>query len=154
MCIRDSRRPEAESGRLVADLDAAAATLRHTPAPAEPVPAAAPPPAERVRPTIVPASGHPPRVDAVGRSARHYPALRGAIVKLAHDDPHAAGRLIAALLPAHGAALGDVLDYDLTIREVGTYAVTVAGTSTRVEPVAFPRPVSYTHLTLPTTPYV
>jgi hypothetical protein len=163
-----ARRPEAESGRLVADLDAAAASLRadapvEAAAPAAPAPppaaapaapappaattAPAPPPAaaaapavERVRPTIVPASGHPPRVDAVGRSARNYPPLRGAIVKLAHDDPHAAGRLIAALLPAHAAALAEALDYDLTIREVGTYAVTVAGGRTRVQPLAFPRP--------------
>ena len=151
-----ARRPEAESGRLVANLDAAAAALREpTPAPPSPaapapaaaavpaavsVPAAAPPEAVRKRPTIVSASGHPPRVDAVGRSARQYPALRGAIVKLAHDDPHAAGRLIAALLPAHAAALAASLDYDLTIREVGTYAITVVGDRTQVRPLALPRP--------------
>ena len=103
------------------------------------VPVAAPPAKERARPTIVSASGHPPRMDAVGRSARQYPALRGAIVKLAHDDPHTAGRLIAALLPAQTAAHAGALDYDLTIREVGTYAITVAGSRTHVKPLAFPR---------------
>ena len=40
-------------------------------------------------------------------------------MKLAHDDPVAAGRLLAALLPAQAAALANPLDYDLTIREVG-----------------------------------
>ena len=161
-----ARRPDAESGRMVADIEAAAAALREAapePPPAEPVtaapeppvepvaaapappaeppvPAAAPPPRERTRPVIVSAAGHPPRMDAVGRSARQYPPLRGAIVKLAHDDPVAAGRLIAALLPVQAAALANALDYDLTIREVGTYSVTVAGTWTHVKPLAAPRP--------------
>ena len=124
-----------------ADLDAAAAALRDAAPPATaPEPAVAPsgdlitpdltnspleaPPA-RVRPTIVSASGPPPRIDAVGRSARDYPRLRGAIVKLAHDDPAAAGRLLAALLPAQAAALATPLDYDLTIAEAGTYAVKI-----------------------------
>ena len=61
-------------------------------------------------------------------------------MKLAHDDPHAAGRLIAALLPVQATALAANLDYDLTIREVGTYAVTVGGTWTHVKPLATPRP--------------
>jgi hypothetical protein len=82
-------------------------------------------PPERVRPTIVSASGPPPRIDAVGRSARDYPRLRGAIVKLAHDDPAAAGRLLAALLPAQAAALPAPVDYDVTIAEVGTFSVKV-----------------------------
>ena len=76
------------------------------PAAEEVVPAAVAPEV-RVRPRIVSASGPPPRVDAIGRSARQYPPLRGAIVKLAHDDPVAAGRLIAALLPAQAAALAN-----------------------------------------------
>jgi hypothetical protein len=76
-----------------------------------------------VRPTIVSASGPQPRIDIVGRSARDYPRLRGAIVKLAHDDPAAAGLLLAALLPAQAAALATPLDYDITIAEAGTFAV-------------------------------
>ncbi len=173
--------PEAEeSGRMVADLDAAAAKLRETapepeavapvaepaarepvavapvaePAAREPVavapvaePAAREPeavapvaePVARVRPTIVSASGPPPRVDAIGRSARDYPRLRGAIVKLAHDDPAAAGRLLAALLPAQAAALATPLDYDLTIKEAGTFAVTVDGPAARVHARPEPR---------------
>ena len=89
-------------------------------------------PAERVRPRIVPASGPPPRIDATGRSARDYPRLRGAIVKLAHDDAAAAARLLAALLPAQAAALATPLDYDITIAEAGTFAVTVDGPVARV----------------------
>jgi hypothetical protein len=123
---------------MVANLDAAAAALREAatePPTTEPsVDLLTPeltnstleaPPAERVRPTIVSASGPPPRVDMVGRSARDYPRLRGAIVKLAHDDPGAAGRLLAALLPAQSAALATPLDYDLTITEAGTFAVKI-----------------------------
>ena len=149
-----ARRPEEESGRMLADLDAAAAALREaTPPPVEPepepdphvaatvddpeVPTAAPP---RARPTIVSAAGPPPRLDATGRSARDYPPLRGAIVKLAHDDPETAGRLIAALLPAQAAALPEPADYDITIKETGTFAVTVAGTWTHVKPLDEPRP--------------
>ena len=78
-----------------------------------------------MRPTIVSASGPPPRVYATGSSARAYPRLRGAIVKLAHDDPGAAGALLAALLPAQAAALATPLDYDLTIHGAGTFAVKI-----------------------------
>ena len=138
---------EPANAGLLADLDAAAAALREAapvlepevaaePEPEPEIPAAAPP---RPRPTIVSASGPPPRVHATGRSARDYPALRGALVKLAHDDPATAGRVIAALLPAQAAALGTALDYDLTIEEVGTFSVTVAGTWTHVKPLEAPR---------------
>jgi hypothetical protein len=159
-----ARRPDEESGRLIADLEAAASALREAapaePAPPEPVaeaavsppvaeptvsppiaePAAPPPPAiERPRPKIVSARSHPPREHAVGRSARQYPPLRGALVKLAHDDPKAAGQLIAGLLPAHGVALAETLDYDLTIREVGTYSISIAGKRAFVKPQQEPR---------------
>jgi hypothetical protein len=121
---------------MLADLDAAAAALRSA-APAPPAPAE--PPVERVRPTIVSASGPPPRTHAIGRSARDYPRLRGAIVKLAHDDPEAAARLLAALLPAQAAALATPLDYDLTIAEAGTFAVTIDGPAARVNARPAPR---------------
>ena len=127
--------PEPEqSGRLLADLDAAAAALRSSApvpepeAPAQPEPEVEPEPepaVARVRPTIVSASGPPPRIHATGSSARAYPRLRGAIVKLAHDDPGAAGALLAALLPAQAAALATPLDYDLTIHDAGTFAVKI-----------------------------
>ena len=147
-----STAPPAEtSGRMLADLDAAAAALRD----AAPAPESAPsvdslppeeseatleaPPAERVRPTIVSASGPPPRIDIVGRSARDYPRLRGAIVKLAHDDPAAAGLLLAALLPAQAAALAAPLDYDITIAEAGTFAVKLDARGARVHARPEPR---------------
>ena len=127
--------PEPEqSGRMLADLDAAAAALRSSApvpepeAPAQPEPEVEPEPepaVARVRPTIVSASGPPPRIHATGSSARAYPRLRGAIVKLAHDDPGAAGALLAALLPAQAAALATPLDYDLTIHDAGTFAVKI-----------------------------
>ncbi len=137
--------PAAESDRVVADLDAAASALRERPAngiapeaaPAEPVPAAVPP--ERARREIVSASSPPPREHATGRSQRQYPWLRGALVKLAHDDPEAAGRIIAGLLPVQAALFQGPVDYDLTIAEVGTYAVTVAGGRAYVKHLDAPR---------------
>src|SRR5215218_3043997 len=122
--------PPEQSGRMLADLDAAAAKLRD---------AAPPETAERPRPRIVSASGPPPRLDAIGRSARDYPRLRGAIVKLAHDDAAAAAQLLAALLPAQAAALATPLDYDITIAEAGTFAVTVDGPNARVNARPEPR---------------
>jgi len=104
---------------------------------AEPVPAAAPP--ERDRRAIVSAPRAPARADATGRSQRQYPWLRGALVKLAHDDPQAAGRVIAGLLPVQAAIVQGPVDYDLTIAEVGTFAVTVAGGRTYVKDLAAPR---------------
>ena len=150
--------PAEQSGRMLADLDAAAAALRDAaPAPPaeapQPAAAAANPdffspglnksgleaPEARVRPRIVSAAGPPPRVHATGRSARDYPRLRGAIVKLAHDDPVAAAQLLVALLPAQAAALAAQLDYDLTIAEAGTFAVTIDGPVARVDARPAPR---------------
>jgi len=101
------------------------------------VPAAAPP--ERVRRPIVSAAKAPARDHATGRSQRQYPWLRGALVKLAHDDPETAGRIIAALLPVQAAVVQGPVDYDLTISEVGTLAVTVAGGRAYVKPLDAPR---------------
>ncbi len=157
--------PPEQSGRILADLDAAAAALRsaapatepEAPAPEpaetaalvepapEPAEAEVEPPAPRLRPTIVSASGPPPRVDAVGRSARDYPRLRGAIVKLAHDDAAAAGALLAALLPAQAAALATPLDYDLTIAEAGTFAVKIGGSGRHSRVHARPEPRGRPH---------
>ncbi len=179
--------PAAESDRVVADLDAAASSLREraengigigsaaeatapteaaaadappadvdapegaaaaaappaevdAPAEAAPddaVPAAAPP--ERERRLIVSAPGGPPRGHATGSSQRQYPWLRGALVKLAHDDPETAGRIIAGLLPVQAAIVQGPVDYDLTIAEVGTYAVTIAGGRAYVKLIEVPR---------------
>ena len=84
-------------------------------------------------------SSGPARAHATGRSQRQYPWLRGALVKLAHDDPKAAGKLIAGLLPVQAVIVQGPVDYDLTIAEVGTFAVTVAGGRAYVKEIDAPR---------------
>ena len=88
---------------------------------------------------IVSATADPPADLARGRSTREYPPLRGALVKLAHDDPAAAGRILAGLLKAQHAVVDAPPDYDLTITEVGTFAVSAAGQTTLVSPLDAPR---------------
>ena len=100
--------------RLRADLEAAAGRLKG--------------------PTIVGADAPPARAHVTGRSAREYPRLRGSVVKLAHDDPVAAARLLVGLLPAAHAVLAEPVDFDLTLREAGTFAVTVGAGRTFVAP--------------------
>ena len=69
------------------------------PSPVEAVPVAAPPapvpPSRAVERAaaaapIVTEARHPTRADVTGESRRAYPWLRGALVKLAHDDPASA----------------------------------------------------------------
>ena len=104
-------------------------------------PAPEPPaPPKATGPRIVPASKPPARALVVGSTKRAYPMLRGAIVKLAHDDPAAAGRLLAALLPAQSALLDAALSYDLTVTGTGTFGVDVVGSRTYVERLDRPRP--------------
>jgi hypothetical protein len=69
-------------------------------------------------------------------------------VKLAHDDPAVAARLLAARLPAQGALLEGPLAYDLTIREGGTYGVAIAGGRASIERLEKPhsRSVAEFHL--------
>jgi hypothetical protein len=105
-------------------------------------PQAEPEAPKRAVPVIVPASGPPPRSLATGTEQRDYPLLRGALVKLAHDDPATAAALLVALLPAQGAAIEGPLGYDLTIREAGTFAVGIAGGRASVEQIEVPRPRS------------
>ena len=95
------------------------------------------------------APGPPARALATGSERREYPLLRGAIVKLAHDDPATAAALLVALLPAQGAAIEGPLGYDLTIREAGTFAVAIAGGRASVEQIDVPRPrgIAEFHLT-------
>ncbi|HYI19515.1 MAG TPA: hypothetical protein VD836_12450, partial [Solirubrobacteraceae bacterium] len=85
----------------------------------------APEPA-RAAPRIIDQAGHGARADVTGSSRREYPWLRGTVVKLAHDDPEAAARLLLGLVPAQSAVLSEPLEYDLTIREIGTHAISVA----------------------------
>jgi hypothetical protein len=64
--------------------------------------------------------------------------LRDVLVSLAREDPVAAGELLVQLLPAQAAVIDGRLSYDLTVRGVGTYAVTVDGGAARA--VRLPRP--------------
>jgi SCP-2 sterol transfer family len=88
---------------------------------------------------IVSASRPPARGLMVGTDRRDYPLLRGAIVKLAHDDPATAARLLTALLPAQGVAVGGPLAYDVTIKEAGTFGVAIAGGRASVERLDAPQ---------------
>jgi hypothetical protein len=75
----------------------------------------------------------------IGTDRRDYPLLRGAIVKLAHDNPALAGRVLAALLPAQGAIIHGPLAYDLTIAGTGTFGIRIAGGRATVQPLSRPR---------------
>ena len=63
-------------------------------------------------------------------------------MKMAHEEPGSAARLLLALLPALRAIVGTPLDFDLTIRGTGTYAVTLGAHTWSVLRVAQPRPRS------------
>ena len=91
--------------RIKADLEAAAQALRETPE-------------EPARPTIVPARSELPRRIASGDARRLYPPLRGALVRLAHDDAAAAAEIIAGLVPAQWRVLNASVQYTLAIREL------------------------------------
>ncbi len=123
--------------------DAPEPVVAEPPPAAEPAAASAAPaivPRPTVRPRIVTEAGHPARADVVGSSRRDYPWLRGALVKLAHDDPRAATRLLLGLVPAQRGLLPDPVDYDLTIRGSGTYAINVGADGAVALPLAGPRP--------------
>jgi hypothetical protein len=66
--------------------------------------------------------------------------LRRALVRLAEDDRDAAARLLASLLPGQAAVVAEPLSYDLTIRGLGTFAVTLADGAGRAEPIERRRP--------------
>jgi hypothetical protein len=65
--------------------------------------------------------------------------LRHAIAELAHDDPVAAGEVLVGLLPAQGSVYAGRVAYDLTIRGVGTFGVTVEGGEAHVQRLTRPR---------------
>ena len=117
-------------------------------APSEPASPAVEPAAKPAGPVIVSATKPPARGLVLGSDRRDYPLLRGAIVKLAHDDPAIAARLLAALLPAQGALIEGPLAYDVTIREGATYGVAIAGGRASIERLEKPhsRGVAEFHL--------
>jgi hypothetical protein len=134
--------PQPQPMRLVADLEAAAEALRARAPEPEPEPEPQPeqlepaPFADPSPPVTIVSPADPPRTSvATGRGARDYPALRGALVKLAHDDAQAAARLLVGLLPAQWKVIDEPVDYDVTLAEAGTYAVTVTAGAASVRPL-------------------
>ncbi len=83
---------------------------------------------------------HAPRHEPAVAPAGEYPWLRAALVRLAHDDPRTAARLLVALVPAQGALVSAPLQYDLTIRGAGTYAISIAAGRATARGVREPRP--------------
>jgi hypothetical protein len=59
---------------------------------------------------------------------------------MGREDPDAAARLLVALAPALQLVAPPPLDFDLTIRGTGTYAVTLRPGDASVRPLAQPRP--------------
>jgi hypothetical protein len=121
-------RSDAPAGNdLAARLDAAASALRaRTPeVPAEDVPA----------PLEPDAAPEPEAASQPEPGPEPEPVLRRALVRLAEDDREAAARLLAALLPGQAAVVAGPLSYDLTIHELGTFAVTLEDGAGRAEPI-------------------
>jgi hypothetical protein len=128
-----ARRPEQETGELVANLDAAAAALRASAVP----PADEPPPAGgAAAPEAVPPADAPEGLVAAEAKVRQ---LREVLVELAREDSRAAGEILVGLLPAQGVVIAGELAYDLTVRGIGTFAVDVAGGEARVARITAPR---------------
>jgi hypothetical protein len=123
---------------LSAALDAAAGALRAArPAPA---PAAADePPA-----TSEPAATEPPATErpATTEPPASEPArsLLAALGRLTAEEPATAAAVLAGLLPAQGAVASSPLEYDLTLRGRGTFAVSLADGPAEVRALARPRP--------------
>ena len=64
------------------------------------------------------------------------------MVKLAHDDPRAAARLLIGLVPVEKALLPAPLEYDLTIREARTYFISITEAGAAASEIEAPRPRS------------
>ena len=159
------RRPDQETGELVANLEAAAASLRAATPPADadadadatrladatPVADAAAPPAEadaapragvaELLPSprdLLPPEPTTSDFAALSDALAGPPArpLRRMLVALAERDNGAAGEVLAGLLPAQGPVFGDPVAYDLTIDGIGTFAITVADGMATIERVS------------------
>ncbi|WP_156027760.1 hypothetical protein [Candidatus Solirubrobacter pratensis] len=129
-----ARRPDQETGELLANLAAAAATLRASrPVDQSPTSAGFDAAGDRV------AAGAPSgesEAGAVDSSAiAEARPLRRVLVALAEHDPVIAGEILVGLLPAQGPLLDEPLAYDLTIDGIGTFAVTVQDGVATVEPL-------------------
>ena len=124
----DPSPPRSAPGRVAANLDAAAAALRERAA-RDPAP---PPPRDREPAEEEDTSHLPPATPA-----RPVPE---ALLALARQDPDAAARLLVALLPVQHVALSGPIDYDLTIAEAGTFAVSATPFTSSVTRLERPRP--------------
>ena len=133
-----ARRPEQETGELVANLEAAAASLRASP----PLEDATAPPEAAVAPAD-PVAGEPTTSDfaALTEPLGGPPSrsLRRVLVALAERDPAAAGEVLAGLLPAQGPLFSEPVAYDLTVAGIGTFAVTMRDGVATIERVSKPR---------------
>jgi hypothetical protein len=101
------------------------------------------PPTAATQPSAPEGAVSPARAASETAGAPGHPRaghrLRGALVRLAREDPVTAGRILAALLPAQSAVLRRDAEYDLTIHEVGTFAVTVTNGRAWIRRVEAPR---------------
>ena len=61
-------------------------------------------------------------------------------MKLAHDDPRAATRFVLGLVPVQHLLVASPLEYDLTIRGSGTYAISVGEQAAAARSIGEPRP--------------
>jgi hypothetical protein len=123
--------PEAADAQALAqDLDAAALRLKRDLAPQ---PAPPPPPGSSPAPP-------PPRLVTGPRRTWSVAPLRLALIELAHQDPRSAARLLVGLLPAQAAVIDGPLSYDLTLRELGTFAVSIEHGRAEVRRIASARP--------------
>ncbi|HWK30431.1 MAG TPA: hypothetical protein VNS09_27945 [Solirubrobacter sp.] len=118
----------------------------HPPAPDAPEPTpsglaasgpAAPPP--RPGAPTPPDAGPAPSPGPSASSSPGDRRLRRALVELARADAATAGALLAALAPAQAAALDEPLEYDLTIRGIGTFAISIDGGTATATPRERPR---------------
>jgi len=90
-----------------------------------------------VRSRVVGEVAHASRADGIGSD---YPWLRAALVRLARDDPRAATKLLLGLVPVQRALVEPPLEYDLTIRGSGTYAISIGQEGAVARSIARPRP--------------
>ena len=110
--------PVDEPHEFSRNLDAAAAALRAR-SPREPATA--------------------PVGDAGAGTRREHPRLREALIRLAHDDPRTAARLLLALVPVQSALVAAPLEFDLTIHGAGTYAISIDARRAAARPLREPR---------------
>ncbi len=126
----DPGSPESPQALETQPLTAAQQSAPSAPEPPSAPSAPEPPPAPETPPGPEPTAGRaqpprPPARDTKGSPPGGwlYPAFRA----LTRSDPVTAGRLVLALLPAHGLVHRKRLDYDLALTGIGCLQVSVPG---------------------------